>query len=121
MNYTQRVFVTLALAVVASACFADERIASVSATTLGSAAGAALEMYRPMPAYPMAAFKDGIHQGRVVVGYNVGPDGTVGDVRVLSAYPVQVFTRSAVKAVEKWRYLPGASGRHMVEFTFQSE
>jgi outer membrane biosynthesis protein TonB len=42
-------------------------------------------------------------------------------VQVLSAYPVQVFTRSATRAVENWRLAPGSAGARKVEFTFQAE
>lgn len=50
----------------------------------------------------------------------VGADGTVTNVQVLSAYPVLVFTRTATRAVEKWRLAPGHAGTRKVEFTFDA-
>jgi protein TonB len=54
-----------------------------------------------------------------VLGYVVNADGTVGDIEVLEANPVQVFTRIATNALASWRFTPtGASERRQVEFRF---
>ncbi len=121
MKAYAKVLLGLTLSVAATAAFADERVTAISVTTLGAASAGAIEVSRPMPAYPVSAHKDGNHRGRVLLGYDVAADGTVQDVKVLSAYPVQVFTRSAVNAVQKWRYMPGATDKRMVEFTFQCD
>jgi protein TonB len=118
MKAYARVLFGLTLSAAAAATFADERVTAISVTTLGAASSGAVEVSRPMPAYPINAHKDGNHRGRVLIGYDVAADGTVQDIKVLSAYPVQVFTRTAVSAVQKWRYMPGATDKRMVEFTF---
>jgi protein TonB len=118
MKATSKLLLGLTLSFAAAGAFADERVTAISVTTLGAASSGAVEVSRPMPAYPVNAHKDGNHRGRVLIGYDVAADGTVQDIKVLSAYPVQVFTRTAVSAVQKWRYMPGATDKRMVEFTF---
>lgn len=106
------------LVLFATAAHAGERVGAVSVSALGAAAPGASALARPLPAYPRSALREGNDYGRVVLGYDVGADGRVADVRVLAAQPVQVFTRSAVNAVRSWQYLPGAADRRVVEFTF---
>ena len=107
----------IATALTASAR-ADERVTAISVTTLGAVSGGAIAVSRAMPTYPISARRDGNHFGRVLLGYDVATDGTVKNVQVLSAYPVQVYTRTAVRAVQQWRYVPGVADKRMVEFTF---
>src|SRR5512134_2947857 len=119
MNASGKLLMGLAVAVALTAsAHADERVTAISVTTLGAAAGGAIELSRAMPTYPITARRGGNHFGRVLLGYDVVADGTVKDVQVLSAYPVQVYTRTAVRAVEQWRYMPGTADKRMVEFTF---
>lgn len=94
---------------------------AVTATALGAVSGSALQESRPLPGYPVSALKDQQRYGRVLLGYDVAEDGTVRNVQVLSAYPVQVFTRAATRAVENWRLAPGYAGTRQVEFTFKAE
>jgi TonB family protein len=112
------VLIGLALSAAAAAAFADERVTALSVTTLSAASSGAIEVSRPMPDYPVDALREGYHRGRVLLGYSVAADGTVQDIKVLNAFPVQVFTRTAIHAVQKWRYMPGAADKRMVEFTF---
>lgn len=107
----------IATALTASAR-ADERVTAISVTTLGSASSGAIPLARAMPAYPMSARRSDYHFGRVLLGYDVTADGSVKNVQVLSAHPVQVYTRTAVRAVEQWHYMPGTVDKRMVEFTF---
>ena len=107
----------IATALTASAR-ADERVTAISVTTLGAVSGGAIAVSRAMPSYPINARRSDYHFGRVLLGYDVTADGSVKNVQVLSAYPVQVYTRTAVRAVEHWRYLPGTADKRMVEFTF---
>jgi periplasmic protein TonB len=53
--------------------------------------------------YPPEARAAGI-EGYVVVRYDVGVDGRVGNVRVAAADPAGVFDESAVQAVSRWRF-----------------
>ena len=121
MKTLNSALVALSMTLVAGTALADERVGAVSVSTLGAAASGSMAIAKSMPAFPVAATRNGNDFGRVVLSYDVAADGTVKDVQVLSANPVQVFTRSAISAVEKWRYLPGASDKRTVEFTFVRE
>ena len=59
----------------------------------------------PDPAYPPAAFRNGV-EGWVEVDYTVTEQGTVRDIEVVSAEPGGVFDAAAVAAVAAWRYRP---------------
>lgn len=93
---------------------------AVTLTALGASSGSSFQESRPLPGYPVSALRYGERFGRVLLGYDVAADGTVTSVQVLSAYPVQVFTRTATRAVEKWRFAPGHAGTRKVEFTFDA-
>ena len=118
MKATSKLLLGLSLSFAAAGALADERVTAISVTTLGAASSGAVEVSRAMPVYPVNAHKNGNHRGRVLIGYDVAVDGTVQDIKVLDAYPVQVFTRTAVSAVKNWRYMPGSTDKRMVEFTF---
>lgn len=53
-------------------------------------------------------------EGNVVVEFVVASDGTVRDVVVVSSLPGDVFTASAVHAIERWRFVPGNKGGEAV-------
>ncbi len=97
-------------------------VAVTSPTASVAVAGLSLASIQALPHFPVAGYREGYRQGRVVVGYQVNADGTVSDVEVLDAYPVQVFTRTATGAVANWRFTPtGTSERRIVEFRFERE
>jgi protein TonB len=76
---------------------------------------------KPQPAFPAEALRDGVLNGRVTVTYTVQPDGTVADVRIVSAEPQQVFNRAARNAVARWRFEPIAqTTQGTVEFVFDA-
>ena len=59
-------------------------------------------------------------EGRVRLEYTVNADGSVGVV--VEAFPVEVFTRTARRAVASWRFVPtGASERRTVQFDFRAQ
>jgi protein TonB len=58
-----------------------------------------------LPNYPRAAQEREI-EGRVVLSVTIMPDGSVRDVRVVSARPSGYFENAAVSAVQRWRYKP---------------
>jgi protein TonB len=60
--------------------------------------------------YPRQAIKDGVQGGRVVVHLMVRPDGTVGEVRIVSATPPRVFDREVTRALSQWRFAPEPVG-----------
>jgi TonB family protein len=59
--------------------------------------------------YPTRALQTGV-EGWVEIGYSIGPDGSVTNVKVLNATPAKVFEASAIKAVSHLRYQPVVQG-----------
>lgn len=59
--------------------------------------------------YPVRALQTGV-EGWVEIGYTVGPDGAVTNVKVLNAAPPRVFEASASRAVSHLRYQPVVQG-----------
>lgn len=57
------------------------------------------------PKYPVAAFEQGL-SGKVELRVDVGADGKVVDVRVLSATPAGVFEDAAVTSARAWTFRP---------------
>jgi protein TonB len=57
------------------------------------------------PDYPSAAKKDGI-AGSVDLDVTVSAQGVVQDVSVVQASPPDMFEKSALAAVRKWKYDP---------------
>jgi periplasmic protein TonB len=56
-----------------------------------------------LPRYPRTAQAREV-EGRVVLSITIMPDGSVRDVRVVSAQPRGYFEDAAVRAVQQWRY-----------------
>jgi protein TonB len=59
----------------------------------------------PQPPYPPAALRQKL-SGEVIVSFVVNTDGSVGQVRVVSAKPRGVFDRGVVQTVGRWRFQP---------------
>lgn len=57
------------------------------------------------PEYPASARERGL-TGWVEVDFTVRPDGSVGDITVVSAEPAGVFESAALASVRRWRYEP---------------
>ena len=93
--------------------------AAVSSVAAVAVAGLSAASIQALPGFPVKAYRDGYRQGRVLLGYTVNPDGTVGNVEVLEAKPVQVFTRTATQALSGLRFVPtGNVEQRTVEFRF---
>ena len=60
---------------------------------------------RVVPDYPSAAKRDGI-EGSVDLEVTVSERGVVADVSVAHATPPDMFEKSALAAVRKWKYDP---------------
>jgi protein TonB len=60
---------------------------------------------RVTPDYPSAAKRDGI-EGSVDLEVAISSQGVVEDVSVVNATPPDMFEKSAVAAVRKWKYDP---------------
>jgi TonB family protein len=64
---------------------------------------------RVEPKYPVQAAQQRI-TGYVQAQFNIQPDGSVSDVKITKAEPADTFNKEAVRALEKWRYQPSATG-----------
>jgi protein TonB len=59
--------------------------------------------------YPLRALQTGV-EGWVEIGYTIGTDGSVTNVKALNAAPTKVFEASAIRAVSHLRYQPVVQG-----------
>jgi protein TonB len=62
-------------------------------------------IHRVNPDYPSAAKKDGI-EGSIDLDVTVSQLGVVKDVSVVQSNPPDVFDKSALTAVHRWKYDP---------------
>lgn len=69
--------------------------------------------------YPVTKLNRGI-EGFVSVGFSVNPVGEVYDAFVIESEPVGAFEKSALKAIEKFRYKPRYDNGLAVSATGQS-
>ena len=93
--------------------------AAVSSVASVAVAGLSAASIQALPGFPVKAYRAGYRQGRVLLGYTVNADGTVGHVDVLDANPVQVFTRTATNALAGLRFAPtGTAEQRTLEFRF---
>ena len=72
---------------------------------------AAIPIYlkNPKPTYPMIARRRG-YEGTVVLMVEVLSDGRVGSLRIEKSSGYSCLDESALKAVEKWMFIPGRRG-----------
>lgn len=71
------------------------------------------------PVFPRDAIKRGIERGTITAHVHVKTDGTVTDVRIVSANPPRVFDREVIRALMQWRFQPepvGFIGEVEIEF-----
>jgi protein TonB len=64
-----------------------------------------IPLVRISPQYPRQAAMDRI-EGSVTMEFIVNPDGTVRNVRIVSANPPGVFEQAAITAALKWKFKP---------------
>lgn len=67
--------------------------------------GDLIPLVQVSPRYPRHAQFNGI-EGWVNVEFTIAPDGTVSDPIVIAAEPPQIFNRSAVNAIVRWKFKP---------------
>ncbi len=96
--------------------------AAVSSNASASIAGLSAASLQALPGFPVKAYRDGYRSGRVMLSYIVNADGSVSNVQVLNAHPVQVLTRTASNTVAAWRFTPtGFEEQRTVEFHFSAD
>lgn len=81
-----------------------------------AATSAAVLIKSVSPRYPIQAKRTN-QEGTVVVGYTIGTDGSVTDVKVVSSQPRHIFDREAMDAVERWKFKPAMRDGVAVEST----
>ena len=69
---------------------------------------------RVNPQYPLRAAERGV-EGWVEVEFTISRTGTVKDPYVLNAKPQNIFNRSALRAIRKWKYNPKIEDGEPVE------
>jgi len=70
------------------------------------------------PVFPPRAMRQGT-VGWVHMGFTIGTDGSVSDIKVLAAEPLGIFEREAIKALEQWRFEPSSKSiRALQRFDF---
>jgi len=77
--------------------------------------------YRVDPVYPRQAQRDGT-SGRVVAHVVVQPNGSVSEVRIISANPPRVFDREVIRALSQWKFNPepvGFIGEYEIVFNLK--
>jgi periplasmic protein TonB len=62
------------------------------------------------PVFPRQAIRDGIQTATVVAHLYVRPDGTVSDVKIISAKPPRIFDREVIRALSQWQFSPEPVG-----------
>lgn len=81
----------------------QERETFAAETSAGRSPAAGTLIHRVEPEYPADARQRKIH-GTVVLDVQIGPDGAVQDVKVLSGPPE--LAQSSIDAVKQWRFNP---------------
>lgn len=79
------------------------------------AAGAVVEPTKRIePRYPVQAAQQKI-EGYVVAEFDIKPDGTVENIKVIKAVPEQTFEKESVRALQQWTYNPSSAGMKNVQ------
>lgn len=84
---------------------ADVELATAGLGGLAAADSEPVPLVRVLPDYPPRAAQRGI-EGWVEVEFTISATGTVKNARVVGYEPSTIFNKSAVRAVQKWKYNP---------------
>jgi bla regulator protein blaR1 len=79
----------------------DEPMAPPASSVLPAPMPMPIRMRQPI--YPQNALARGI-EGQVVVEFGLAVDGSLQDMRVISAQPADVFDQAAIQAMRGWKY-----------------
>lgn len=64
-----------------------------------------IPLVRIQPRYPVQAARSRI-SGTVIVEFEINPDGTVANPRVVHSEPPNIFDDAAIKAILRWKFKP---------------
>lgn len=70
------------------------------------------------PVYPAVA-RQNAWEGTVALAYTVSPQGKVTRVKVIRSSGYQILDREAMRAISRFRYLPGQQGKTFHPVTFR--
>lgn len=70
------------------------------------------------PIYPVEAARKGI-EGYTILEFDISSEGKPINIRVIEAYPSDVFNSAAIEAFSEWRYKPQSSSCHAVQHSFK--
>ena len=105
MNYAKNLSPDDAVGSIVPMVDTDVELASATNLGAGGSDRDAVPLVRVEPQYPLRA-KERRIEGWVEVRFTINEAGGVEDVAVLKAHPPRIFDRSAVAAVQKWKYNP---------------
>jgi bla regulator protein BlaR1 len=79
------------------------RVAEATEPLASSVPSMPMPISMRQPIYPQNALARGI-EGQVVVEFGLAIDGSLRDLRVISAQPADVFDQAAIQAMRGWKY-----------------
>lgn len=65
-------------------------------------------IHRVAPKFPTEAARQRL-EGYVKMEFDIMPNGKPANIMILESYPEEMFVRSAVSALRKWKYTPATS------------
>lgn len=78
----------------------------------------AAHLNNPLPVYPRLSQRRN-EQGTVLVEVFILADGSVGEVRLKQSSGYKRLDRSALKAVNNWRYIPAKQGEKAIDYWYK--
>ena len=80
-------------------------VVSTPETSLMVSSDVPIATVMAQPVYPARALARGL-EGYVDIAFDVSDMGTTQNIRILDAQPAKVFNREAIRAVERWKFMP---------------
>jgi bla regulator protein BlaR1 len=69
----------------------------------------ATPILRVEPKYPLEAAQQKI-EGSVVLQFDIARDGSTSNIKIIKAEPENVFAKTSIDALQKWKYKPQIVG-----------
>lgn len=70
--------------------------------------------YKTKPVYPQRALRAGI-EGIVTVEFTIAKDGTVKNPEIIKADPPEIFNRTVLQAIRRWKFPPQTENGKPIE------